>query len=151
MESQIHYENCKNGDLTCSFQGKYLHSKYNPKNEGERFVQSMQADFSPLCVFIIEPALSYCAPFLRQKFPESKICAIRICKDFSETDKYWDFVFYPKEINGYSDFSTLGEDLFNSFGEEGLISSLFFLTGLQQNRHSLKNLNKYGRKSKRLY
>ena len=126
MDSKIHFESCKNGDLTCSFQGKYLHSKYNPKNEGERFVQNIQADFSPLCVFIIEPALSYCAPFLRQKFPKAKICAIRFTDDFSETDGNWDFVFHLKNSTANTQIFSLCDDLFDCFGEENLISSIFF-------------------------
>ena len=112
------FEASKFGELTCSFEGKYLHSKYNPVAEGEKFVQNVRADFSPFCVFIIEPALSYCATFLRKRFPVAKLCAIRFCDDFSETDRLWDFVFH---LN-----SDLSEDLFNCLGEEKLISSLIF-------------------------
>ncbi|WP_296325838.1 6-hydroxymethylpterin diphosphokinase MptE-like protein [Treponema sp. UBA3813] len=119
--SEIHFENGKNGQLTCSFQGKYLHSKYNPQNEGERFAQMLEADFSPLCVFIIEPALSYCLPALKMRFPQAEICAIRIRKEFKDYDSVWDHVFYFN-----SGFSSLGECIFNSLSEEKLCSSLVF-------------------------
>ena len=72
MNPSLVFESSKAGELTCSFQGKYLHSKYNPTNEGEKFAAGIKADFSPLCVFILEPALSYCAPFLKKRFPKAR-------------------------------------------------------------------------------
>lgn len=126
MESQIHFESGRTGCLTCSFQGKYLHSKYNPEAEGERFAESVRADFSPLCVFVLEPALSYCAPFLRKRFPAAVLCAIRFCGVFSDYDAHWDFVFHLKKNHGEAALSPLSEDLFSALGEEKLISSLAF-------------------------
>ncbi len=120
MDSEIIFEASKAGELTCSFKGKYLHSKYNPLAEGEKFVQNLQADFSPLCIFVIEPALSYCADFLKKRFPSSKICAIRILKEFDKSNQVWDKVFY---LDGEP---PLSERLFDSLGEENLISSLVF-------------------------
>lgn len=118
----LEFSAAKSGDRTCSFGGKYLHSKYNPLQEGERFVSNLDADFSPFCVIILEPALSYCAPFLRRRFPNAKICCIRFSNSFSEYDSKWDFVFYGEKEN----FLNLSEDLFNALGEENLISGLFF-------------------------
>ena len=115
---EIHFEESKSGSLTCSLQGKYLHSKYNPVIEGERFAESLQADFSPLCVFILEPSLSYCAEYLKKRFPEAEICAVRFCRDFSESDAKWNHVFYIQ------DALPLGENIFNKLGEEKLCSSL---------------------------
>lgn len=106
--------------MTCLVQGKYLHSKYNPQNEGERFAENIQADFSPLCVFILEPALSYCAQPLKKRFPQAEICAIRFSQDFSDSDSLWDKVFYACKDSPVS----LSEQLFNFLGEEKLISSL---------------------------
>lgn len=122
MDSVLHFESSKSGDKTCCFQGKYLHSKYNPKSEGERFAASLTADFSPLCVFIIEPALSYCAPFLKTRFPHALICAIRFSHSFSESDEVWDSIFY---LDGTA-ANPLSERLFTALGEEKLISSLAF-------------------------
>ena len=117
----INFEPSRAGELTCSVQGKYLHSKYNPQTEGERFAENVQADFSPLCVFILEPALSYCAEPLKKKFPGADICAIRFSKDFSKADSKWDKVFYLENSS-----APLSELIFNSLGEEKLISSLAF-------------------------
>ncbi len=118
----MEFSAAKSGDKTCSFDGKYLHSKYNPLQEGERFVSNLEADFSPFCVIILEPALSYCALPLRKRFPGAKICCVRFSNDFSEYDSKWDYVFYGAKEN----FLNLSEDLFNALGEENLISGLFF-------------------------
>ena len=118
-------ENSRSGSITCSFQGKYLHSKYNPLVEGERFANALEADFSPLCVIITEPALSYCAPHVRTRFPNAKICAIRFLPDFHETDGAWDFAFYLADETAES-VDSLAEDLFCALGEERLCSSVAF-------------------------
>ena len=122
MDSEIHFENSKSGELTCCFQGKHLHSKYNPTNEGERFAANLGADFSPLCVFVLEPALSYCAPYIKSRFPSAKCYAIRLCSFFQESDSLWDGIFYLDSVSA----QPLSEQLFNSLGEEKLISSLAF-------------------------
>ena len=118
MESQIHFESSKAGELTCCFQGKYLHSKYNPESEGERFAESITADFSPLCVFILEPALSYCAQHIKARFQSAECYAIRFCRFFADSDSLWDGVFYLDSN------IPLSEQLFTTISEEKLISSL---------------------------
>ncbi|MCR4823187.1 MAG: DUF115 domain-containing protein [Treponema sp.] len=118
-DCKILFEDCKNGDKTCSFNGKYLHSKYNPVNEGERFAQNVQADFSPLCIFVIEPALSYCALPLKKRFPSALLYAIRFRKDFKEWDGLWDKVIYLYDLT-----IPLGDFLFSSVSEDKLCSAL---------------------------
>lgn len=117
----IDFSIAKSGNKTCAAEGRYLHSKYNPLTEGEKFAESVSADFSPFCIVVIEPALSYCASSLRVRFPNAKICCIRFTPCFSEYDSLWDYVFYTED----SDFSLLNEDLFSILGEEALISGLF--------------------------
>lgn len=121
-ELLVEFSSAKSGDETCSVNGKFLHSKYNPRQEGERFAENLAADFSPFCVLILEPALSYSAEFLRKRFKNVKICCVRFCDDFKKFDSKWDFVFYGAKEN----FSNLSEDLFNALGEENLISGLFY-------------------------
>lgn len=77
----------------------------------------MDAPFEPACVIILEGALSYCADFLRKKFPGAKIGVIRFCADFADCDSKWDFA-----LNG----APLGERLFDALGEEGLFATLFY-------------------------
>ena len=114
----ISFATAKNGSKTCIKDGFPLHSSYNPEKEAERFAATLEVPFEPSWIIITEPALSYPAQFLRQKFPNTKICAIRFCKDFIDYDKNWDKVFYFEN-------SSLKDGLFNFFGEEAT-GSLFF-------------------------
>ena len=114
----ISFATAKNGSKTCIKDGFPLHSSYNPEKEAERFAATLEVPFEPSWIIITEPALSYPAQFLRQKFPNTKICAIRFCNDFIDYDKYWDKVFYFEN-------SSLKDELFNFFGEEAT-GSLFF-------------------------
>lgn len=115
----IEFEDAKNGELTCKFNNLYLHSKYNPEQEALRFSQNISVSYVPEIIILIEPCLSYTVKFIRQKFPESKIYAIRFFKEFKKSDTNFDFVFYP------SDYSIpFSEILYDYFGEEKLCSAL---------------------------
>ncbi|MBR1715268.1 MAG: DUF115 domain-containing protein [Treponema sp.] len=116
-ETKIQFSEARNGEKTCSSGGKFLHSKYNPTAEAQKFVDAIESDFEPQCVFVLEPALSYCAQFLRKRFPKSSVCAIRFTREFSENDRLWDETFDATE--------ELDDDLFNAFGEEKICSSIF--------------------------
>ncbi|MDE5797598.1 MAG: DUF115 domain-containing protein [Treponemataceae bacterium] len=114
---EIVFSDAKNGELTCSLGGKFVHSAYNPSKEAEQFVAGLAAPFNPSAVVIIEPALSSCAPFLRKRFPQTALYAIRICAAFSAYDGAWDAVFATDD--------TLGSRLFERLGEETICSALF--------------------------
>lgn len=119
---KITFENAKNGSLTCSSNGKYLHSKYNPEHEAENFVQNINFDFLPECILITEPALSYSAKKMKEKFPSAKLIAIRYCHEFDSFNTNFDYVFYAsteKEI------IELQNKLFQSLGETKLLSTGF--------------------------
>ncbi|NLK45115.1 MAG: motility associated factor glycosyltransferase family protein [Treponema sp.] len=116
----INFAKAKNGADICIKDGFYLHSNYNPQKEAERFVETIKPDYMPSAIIVTEPALSYAIPFLKEKFPNSKFCAIRFCDSFNEFDNLWDKVFYLKNDN-------LQNQLFDYFGEE-LVNSLFFVS-----------------------
>ncbi|MDE7139756.1 MAG: DUF115 domain-containing protein [Treponemataceae bacterium] len=113
----IVFSDAKNGERTCSLGGKYVHSAYNPSKEAEQFVAGLAAPFNPSAVIIIEPALSYCAPFLRTRFPQTALYVIRTSAAFSADDGAWDAVFATDD--------TLGNQLFERLGEETICSTLF--------------------------
>ncbi len=113
------FSSAKNGEATCSYGGKYLHSKYNPSAEAQKFVENITTDFEPLAVIVIEASISYCTRFLRERFKNAVLCTVRFSNDFKKYDENWDFVFYPQ---GNSNF--FQEDLFNALGEEKLCSAL---------------------------
>lgn len=114
---EIVFSDAKNGELTCSLGGTYVHSAYNPSKEAKQFVTGLSAPFTPSAVIIIEPALSYCAPFLRNRFPQTALYAIRLCTVFSAYDGAWDAVCAADDA--------LGDRLFDQLGEETICSALF--------------------------
>lgn len=123
----------KNGSTACSFDGVLLHSKYNPEQESERFVESLAVSFIPHYVVVTEPALSYCAKFLRQRFPHARICAIRYDKSFAASDNLWDIVFNAS--------NNLSNELFNTLGEEGICSTLFTSWKASERAYTLQHEN----------
>ena len=116
----IEFETAKNGEQTAKCNSLYLHSKYNPTQEAKRIVENISLPYAPKNIIAIEPALSYNAKFLREKFPNAKIHAVRISSQFKEYDAFFDSVFYYSEND--AEFS---EMLFNCFGEEKLMTAYF--------------------------
>ena len=82
MEQIINY-NAKNGQETCSINNINIHSSYNPEKEAERFVNLIEATINPSIIFITEPGFSYCAKYLKQRFPNSKLMTPGIPTDDS--------------------------------------------------------------------
>jgi len=118
MAVKIEFIQNARGIKTCSADGIKLHSSYNPEVEAERFVQSIECPFFPEYILVTGPALSYCLPYLKKRFPQAKICAVRYCRAFDSDNEKFDRVFYSEDKN-------LCESLFNFMGEEGLSASLF--------------------------
>jgi hypothetical protein len=116
----ITFSTARNSSKTCSCGNNMLHSVYNPEEEAERFVQALHCDFTPSFVIITEPGLSYCEPFLRERFPQAKLYAIRYDSSFSFCDKLWDKILSIEEIS-----LPLSEILFNQLGEEDIFSTFF--------------------------
>jgi hypothetical protein len=95
-----------------------LHSIYNPENEAARFVQNLP-DGVYRYIVVTGPALSYCAPFFRKRFPNSYLMAIQFSPAFAHTDSLWNRVFL------FEDSELLAEGLFSVIGEEEMSSTLF--------------------------
>ena len=120
---EVLFQNAKNGELTVTIDGFFFHSSYSPTKEAQRFVDNLNFPFSPAMIFITEPGISYCADFLRKKFPCTKLIAIRYLKDFKQFDKKFDFVidFFPflQNSNSFENF------IFSQFSESDILSSFF--------------------------
>ncbi|MBO5235894.1 MAG: DUF115 domain-containing protein [Spirochaetaceae bacterium] len=99
----------KSGITTCTVNNIHLHSKYDPEKEGVRFAESIQADFIPKVIVIIEPGLSYCLAQLKELFPMVKLVALRFTDVFNDYNNGWDLVVNYKNIDSL--LYTLGEDI----------------------------------------
>lgn len=124
----------KNGSETCKINQTLLHSAYNPELEAERFASSIEADFIPSAVFVIEPALSYCGKPLKKKFPGTEIYSVRFSKDFIGYGKDFSKSFFLKP--------KIRPDLKTRYTDSSMTKHSappFFLNGrLQQKSSSLK-------------
>lgn len=112
-----------NGQLTCCVNGVHLHSRYDPQKEAARFVDSLRCDFTPSYVLVVEPALSYCTPYLKQRFPKAVLCCIRLSCEFTSSDELWQKVFYVADDGRQN--NNLAEQIFEFMGEEGVCSCAF--------------------------
>ncbi len=121
--NKIIFENAKNGSLTCSVDGKFLHSKYNPIKEAENFVENLKIQKNPSYIVITEPCISYIAEKIKEKFKDSKIVAIRYSHDFDSFNSEFDCVIYATNEIQVENLST---ELFRKIGEKNLLTSAFF-------------------------
>lgn len=119
----VEFLNAKDGNLTCKVNSVFMHSAYSPIKESERYTQNINSPFIPELIFIIEPCLSYCANFLREKYPKTKLVVIRLLKGFETKDSLFDYSFY---LSDFISSENLFNKIFNVFGENILSFSLIF-------------------------
>lgn len=125
----IYFEKAKNGSPTCRTEGQYLHSKYNPQDEAEKFIQSLRPDFNPFCIIIAGPCLSYCIEPLQKRFASVPLYAVQYASRFTEKTEdialprsaVWNAVFCTEQKNAHQ----LAEHMFDVLGEQ-LIFGAFF-------------------------
>jgi hypothetical protein len=55
-----------------------LHSRYNPKAEAERYINSLALNGDTAFFILIEPGMGYMVEILRNRFPKSKIIALNV-------------------------------------------------------------------------
>ena len=115
----LEFSKAKNQSLTCSYNDIYLHSSYNPEQESSRIASSVTFDFIPENIFILEGALGYIIKPLKEKYPSTKIYAIRYTSEIKSIYEY------EKEFI-YNSNEQLKNELYNYFGEEKLLNSYFF-------------------------
>ena len=119
----VEFFSAKNACESARANGVLLHSSYNPQAEAERFAHSLEAAFIPSRVIILEGALSYALPYLRQKFKGAKIGCARYCDDFLKSDSLWDFCI---PLNDKKNGVPFSERLFSFLGEEELFQCVFY-------------------------
>lgn len=124
MTEQLHLQflDSKNGQTTCSADGKYLHSSFNPQNEAQRFIDTAPCSFEPSAVILLGACLPWCADPLKKRFPKARRIAVQFDKRFSAYTEGWDDVFF---VTSEYDSQAFYASLFNILGEEKLVTSLF--------------------------
>jgi hypothetical protein len=85
---------------------KNLHSRYNPRGEAEKYVNSLVFRGKERFFILIEPGLGYLVPPLRKKNPAARIIALHCVKPDSpgEAENRPDSSWYPGSGRGLQDF-----------------------------------------------
>jgi hypothetical protein len=85
---------------------KTLHSRYNPRGEAERYVNSLILREGISFFILIEPGLGYLIPPLREKNPAAKIIALHCSRPDSpeEAENRPDSSWYPGSGRALQDF-----------------------------------------------
>ena len=63
-----------------------LHSRYNPRGEAERYINSLNLKSTIECFILIEPGLGYIIPVLRENFQKSKIIVLHVDNSFASEE-----------------------------------------------------------------
>ena len=118
---QIEFLESKDGSKIFSANGMFYHSSYSPVKEAQRFAQTAEFLFPPKIIFFLEPGLSYCTEFFKERFKDCKLVCIRFFNQTFFDENKWDYVIrFEEKLN-------LSQKLINVFGEDSLISSAFLI------------------------
>lgn len=98
---EISFFNSKSGETTCTVNSKYLHSKYSPVSEAEKFVSSIP-EIMPELIVLVSPGLPYCYDKIKNRFPGVKIAAVNFNPQLSS--RLWDYEWVPNENMSLSTF-----------------------------------------------
>ena len=130
---EISFLQTKSGNQTFSVDNIFFHSKYSPETEAERFIAANTFDYEPKVIIVIEPGFSYLYPFLKKKYPDSKIGIIRIIEQIPDSS-IWDFCININDFSKQS-FSSL-------FNESEILCTQFLCWPVAQKLFSdqIKNI-----------
>ena len=118
----IEFKQSRNGQNTCSKDGFSLHSGFNPEQEAERFVSSIDFSSAPAFIIVVGACLSYCAKYFKTKLPETHLISIQFDRAFSEQASCWDTQLY---FDSRTQADLFAEKIFQLIGEENLFKTKF--------------------------
>ena len=130
----IQFCDTKDGFKTFSLDNVFFHSKYAPLKEAERFSQGITLPYNPKLIFLVEPGLAYCFPYIKEKFADCRIIVIRLIDYDLPGKEHFECVKYDSNLNFKS-------YLVHTYGEEALLSSGIFIWPPAQNVFSDKVQN----------
>lgn len=119
-KENIEFLKAKDGKDTCKINSVFMHSGYSPEKEAERFVENIKVTFNPEIIFILEPGMSYCVPYLKKRFPSTQFACIRLVSAFDIWNNLFDYCFSKASFKSYSEMCN---HLYNVFGENILAFS----------------------------
>ena len=80
----IEFLEAGNGKLTARHRGAYLHSRYDPVSEAERYIANRLDSRIPSTVVVIGPCLGYIVHAVSSRFPRAKIISVFLSAECRE-------------------------------------------------------------------
>lgn len=111
MTERISY--ARSGDPIVSVDGAFLHSRYDPRAEADRYVEALALGENADVFLLIEPGLGYLASAIRKKRPSAKILAAR-CSAFYAGSRG------PLDCSADGEWFPDGECAFETFLEKNI-------------------------------
>jgi hypothetical protein len=108
----LSFTTSKNNQKICLWDTQFIHSSYNPTIEAERFTKTLSFSSEPRYIIFIAPFGGHSYSFLKKRFPNTVLIIIEFFDHKAFREIPWDFYF-----TGTS--PKLGNELFNTIGEEG--------------------------------
>lgn len=118
----LEFLSARNGQQTCSADGRFLHSSFNPQVEAQRFVDAMQCSFEPAAIVLMGTCLSWCVEPLKNRFPNTELIAVHYDSRFAEYSNGWNYSF---TVTDEAESASFSNSLFNILGEEKLMITQF--------------------------
>jgi len=83
----------KSGKLTLFYNGKYIHSRYNPIAEADSFLKKQSLNKTSRLFILIGPGLGYLSSSIYNLYPNAKILSLHLDKemyeDANKSDENW--------------------------------------------------------------
>jgi hypothetical protein len=73
---RIEYQTARNGDTTVVVDGRHLHSRYNPRREASRFLESITLDHPEGVVILVGDGTGVVLSELQKKHPRTRVLAL---------------------------------------------------------------------------
>jgi len=85
---------------------KKLHSRYNPQQEAQRYIDALKINTDINCFILVEPGMGYMIPVLRENRPDSKIIVLHADAGFRTLAGVFpgDAVWYEDSETGVQEF-----------------------------------------------
>ena len=84
MPEQISY--ARSGEPIFSIDGTYLHSRYDPRTEAERYIESLPLGDHHRVFVVIEPGFGYLCAAIKKKIPRARVLAAHCTAFFKSVD-----------------------------------------------------------------
>ena len=84
----IRFATARTGETCASYEGRYLHSRYSPRSEAERYFSGIRPASSPAVLIILEPGCGYLTEIVEEAFESSKIVELHCRSEFSYRHAY---------------------------------------------------------------